>query len=224
MLKLGGRVQATFLLFLFSPARVVWPEFDSSVLLQRHFCLGCNLSPALFPFHYCHLSVLCVLYRLHEEINDFYNYISPRPEEEKMRLEVVDRIKGVIHDLWPSAEVHIFTNPQILSAGCDKLNFFFLLMCHRLHGVRRTSSYLMKTILSVRREEDRCMITNVWFDRKSWKWTQSCREKTGSAIIGSCRIREKSAQTFGESRQTWMNDYHITSKKHSDTHPYVLYT
>lgn len=159
MLKLGGRVQATFLLFL-SPARVVWPEFDSSVLLQRHFCLGCNLSPALFPFHYCHLSVLCVLYRLHEEINDFYNYISPRPEEEKMRLEVVDRIKGVIHDLWPSAEVHIFTNPQILSAGCDKLNFFFLLMCHRLHGVRRTSSYLMKTILSVRREEDRCMITN----------------------------------------------------------------
>lgn len=43
--------------------------------------------------------------RLHEEVNDFYDYISPRPEEEKMRLEVVDRIKGVIHDLWPSAEV-----------------------------------------------------------------------------------------------------------------------
>ncbi|CAF92498.1 unnamed protein product, partial [Tetraodon nigroviridis] len=34
--------------------------------------------------------------------------ISPRPEEEKMRLEVVDRIKGVIHDLWPSAEVQVF--------------------------------------------------------------------------------------------------------------------
>uniref|UniRef100_A0A4W6E6V8 Terminal nucleotidyltransferase 4B n=1 Tax=Lates calcarifer TaxID=8187 RepID=A0A4W6E6V8_LATCA len=45
---------------------------------------------------------------LHEEINDFYEYISPRPEEEKMRLEVVDRIKGVIHDLWPSAEVQVF--------------------------------------------------------------------------------------------------------------------
>uniref|UniRef100_A0A3Q3X7T8 Terminal nucleotidyltransferase 4B n=1 Tax=Mola mola TaxID=94237 RepID=A0A3Q3X7T8_MOLML len=45
---------------------------------------------------------------LHEEVNDFYNYISPRPEEEKMRLEVVDRIKGVIHDLWPSAEVQVF--------------------------------------------------------------------------------------------------------------------
>uniref|UniRef100_A0A8C7ZWH7 Terminal nucleotidyltransferase 4A n=1 Tax=Oryzias sinensis TaxID=183150 RepID=A0A8C7ZWH7_9TELE len=39
---------------------------------------------------------------------DFYDYISPRPEEEKMRLEVVDRIKGVIHDLWPSAEVQVF--------------------------------------------------------------------------------------------------------------------
>ncbi|XP_041847120.1 terminal nucleotidyltransferase 4B-like [Melanotaenia boesemani] len=45
---------------------------------------------------------------LHEEIKDFYEYISPRPEEEKMRLEVVERIKGVIHDLWPSAEVQVF--------------------------------------------------------------------------------------------------------------------
>ncbi|XP_061670658.1 terminal nucleotidyltransferase 4B [Syngnathoides biaculeatus] len=45
---------------------------------------------------------------LHEEIGDFYAYISPRPEEEKMRLEVVDRIKGVIHNLWPSAEVQVF--------------------------------------------------------------------------------------------------------------------
>ncbi|KAM9409637.1 terminal nucleotidyltransferase 4B [Pholidichthys leucotaenia] len=45
---------------------------------------------------------------LHEEIEDFYDYISPRPEEEKMRLEVVDRIKEVIHDLWPSAEVQVF--------------------------------------------------------------------------------------------------------------------
>ncbi|KAF3686865.1 Non-canonical poly(A) RNA polymerase PAPD5 [Channa argus] len=45
---------------------------------------------------------------LHEEIKDFYEYISPRPEEEKMRLEVVDRIKGVIQDLWPSAEVQVF--------------------------------------------------------------------------------------------------------------------
>ncbi|XP_032416466.1 terminal nucleotidyltransferase 4B [Xiphophorus hellerii] len=45
---------------------------------------------------------------LHEEIKDFYEYISPRPEEEKMRLEVVDRIKGVIKNLWPSAEVQVF--------------------------------------------------------------------------------------------------------------------
>ena len=56
--------------------------------------------------------MLCVLCRLHEEVNDFYEYITPRPEEEKMRLEVVDRIKGVIHDLWPSAEVHISTHAK----------------------------------------------------------------------------------------------------------------
>lgn len=45
---------------------------------------------------------------LHEEITDFYEYISPRREEERMRQEVVDRIKGVIHDLWPTAEVEVF--------------------------------------------------------------------------------------------------------------------
>ncbi|XP_036439964.1 terminal nucleotidyltransferase 4B isoform X1 [Colossoma macropomum] len=45
---------------------------------------------------------------LHEEIKDFYEYMSPRPEEERMRLEVVDRIQRVIKDLWPSAEVQVF--------------------------------------------------------------------------------------------------------------------
>ncbi|KAL1007467.1 hypothetical protein UPYG_G00087200 [Umbra pygmaea] len=45
---------------------------------------------------------------LHEEINDFYKYISPRVEEEDMRLEVVDRIQKVIKDLWPSAVVEVF--------------------------------------------------------------------------------------------------------------------
>lgn len=57
--------------------------------------------------------MFCLLLSLHEEVIDFYGYISPRPEEEKMRLEVVDRIKGVIHDLWPSAEVDIDPNPEI---------------------------------------------------------------------------------------------------------------
>ncbi|XP_030580409.1 terminal nucleotidyltransferase 4B [Archocentrus centrarchus] len=45
---------------------------------------------------------------LHEEIEDFYKYISPRPEEEKMRQEVVERITGVILELWPSAKVQVF--------------------------------------------------------------------------------------------------------------------
>ncbi|XP_041078013.1 terminal nucleotidyltransferase 4B-like [Polyodon spathula] len=45
---------------------------------------------------------------LHEEIFDFYEYMSPRPEEERMRKEVVQRIKDVIRELWPNADVHIF--------------------------------------------------------------------------------------------------------------------
>uniref|UniRef100_A0A8C9SSB7 Terminal nucleotidyltransferase 4A n=1 Tax=Scleropages formosus TaxID=113540 RepID=A0A8C9SSB7_SCLFO len=45
---------------------------------------------------------------LHEEIIDFYEYMSPRPEEERMRMEVVERIERVIKDLWPFADVQIF--------------------------------------------------------------------------------------------------------------------
>ncbi|XP_075068854.1 terminal nucleotidyltransferase 4A [Mixophyes fleayi] len=45
---------------------------------------------------------------LHEEILDFYDFMSPRPEEAAMRREVVNRIETVIKDLWPSADVQIF--------------------------------------------------------------------------------------------------------------------
>lgn len=49
-----------------------------------------------------------------------------------MRLEVVDRIKGVIHDLWPSAEVGILLNRKslfLLIPGLwtmTNIDFFFL--------------------------------------------------------------------------------------------------
>ncbi|KAJ7338359.1 hypothetical protein JRQ81_011389 [Phrynocephalus forsythii] len=45
---------------------------------------------------------------LHEEIIDFYDFMSPRPEEAVMRKEVVKRIETVIKDLWPAADVQIF--------------------------------------------------------------------------------------------------------------------
>ncbi|XP_067650739.1 terminal nucleotidyltransferase 4B-like [Haliotis asinina] len=49
-----------------------------------------------------------VIIGLHNEIKDFFHYMSPRPEEERMRQEVVDRIRGVIHGLWKDAKVEIF--------------------------------------------------------------------------------------------------------------------
>lgn len=45
---------------------------------------------------------------LHEEIKDFYEYMSPKAEEANMRNEVVRRIKDVVEDLWPEAKVEIF--------------------------------------------------------------------------------------------------------------------
>lgn len=45
------------------------------------------------------------LSRLHEEVIDFYNFMSPRPEEAAMRKEVVNRIETIIKELWPTADV-----------------------------------------------------------------------------------------------------------------------
>lgn len=42
---------------------------------------------------------------LHEEIKDFYEYMSPTPEEASMRTEVVQRIQSVIKVIWPEADV-----------------------------------------------------------------------------------------------------------------------
>lgn len=36
---------------------------------------------------------------------DFYNFMSPRPEEAAMRKEVVNRIEMIIKELWPTADV-----------------------------------------------------------------------------------------------------------------------
>lgn len=96
--------------------------------------------------------MLCVLCRLHEEVNDFYEYITPRPEEEKMRLEVVDRIKGVIHDLWPSAEVHIIPNANSLT-----LYLFFGLD----YRVRQTRFSSVRLILRLRNAPS-CLLKESW--------------------------------------------------------------
>lgn len=45
---------------------------------------------------------------LHDEIRDFYTYMSPRPEEKHMREGVVERIRHVVKQLWPDAQVEIF--------------------------------------------------------------------------------------------------------------------
>lgn len=53
------------------------------------------------------MAFCCFDFSLHEEIMDFFNFISPRPEEEAMRRDVVNRIERVIKDLWPTARVRV---------------------------------------------------------------------------------------------------------------------
>ncbi|RWS31730.1 non-canonical poly(A) RNA polymerase PAPD5-like protein [Leptotrombidium deliense] len=45
---------------------------------------------------------------LHEEIQHFYDYMSPTREEHHIRSCVVERIKNVITNIWPQATVEIF--------------------------------------------------------------------------------------------------------------------
>jgi len=46
-----------------------------------------------------------VLCRLNEEIEDFYSYMCPLPEERLMRQKVIERVSGLVTELWPSAKV-----------------------------------------------------------------------------------------------------------------------
>ena len=45
---------------------------------------------------------------LHEEINDFYDYMKPRPSEVRMRMDVISRIRKIVHSRWPLASVEVF--------------------------------------------------------------------------------------------------------------------
>ncbi|CAG5125640.1 unnamed protein product [Candidula unifasciata] len=64
---------------------------------------------------------------LHEEIIDFYEYMSPQPEEVEMRNAVVERLRSVIGDLWPDARVEIFgsfrTNLYLPTSDIDLVVF-----------------------------------------------------------------------------------------------------
>lgn len=56
------------------------------------------------------LMLLCTVhdFSLHEEIEDFYNYMCPTPEEHELRVSVVRRIEKVVLGLWRDAKVEIF--------------------------------------------------------------------------------------------------------------------
>ncbi|XP_071721914.1 uncharacterized protein [Rutidosis leptorrhynchoides] len=48
------------------------------------------------------------LLKLHEEIMDFCEFLSPTPEEEASRNAAIDRVFEVIKYIWPDAKVEIF--------------------------------------------------------------------------------------------------------------------
>ena len=55
--------------------------------------------------NYGGLSSFC---RLHEEIEDFFQFMVPTAEEHATRLAVIGRIRDAICGLWPKAKVEVF--------------------------------------------------------------------------------------------------------------------
>ena len=53
--------------------------------------------------------VICLIFfRLHEEIEDFYQWMIPTVEEHHARLSVVDRVRKSVKGIYPHARVEIF--------------------------------------------------------------------------------------------------------------------
>lgn len=71
-------------------------------------CIENVRNGGLTPWHRPHQPLPFGVIGLHEEIKQFYHYMSHTKEEDAMRENVVNRIKLVIQSLWPSARVEIF--------------------------------------------------------------------------------------------------------------------
>lgn len=60
-------------------------------------------------------------HRLHEEIEDFYEYMSPTLAEKRMRTDLVDRITAVVKAKFPGITV----GPDPSCCGCWLLRKYF---------------------------------------------------------------------------------------------------
>ena len=45
------------------------------------------------------------MFRLHEEIIDFYDFLKPTREEHEMRSHVIKSVRDVVVDMWPKVKV-----------------------------------------------------------------------------------------------------------------------
>ncbi|XP_076808412.1 uncharacterized protein LOC143451601 isoform X1 [Clavelina lepadiformis] len=90
--------------------------------LMRHNCVMNLPQPAWVLRNYCPGMV-----GLHDEIEDFYNYIRPTEEEKCMREHVIKSVKDIVLQLWPTAELDVFgsfpTNLYLPTSDIDIVLF-----------------------------------------------------------------------------------------------------
>ena len=64
--------------------------------------------PYIFQKHHISILFLKIYYRLHEEIEDFYQWMVPTQHEHYTRLGVVYRVRKAILKRYPACRVDIF--------------------------------------------------------------------------------------------------------------------
>lgn len=84
-----------------------------SVRNKRKWPYSENVNATCFPWitpgtKYSPITIIA----LHEEIENFYEYIRPTRLEHQMRIDVIKRIKNAVTSIWPQAEIKVFGSFQ----------------------------------------------------------------------------------------------------------------
>lgn len=96
-------VVSTLLRFTVNTSASVTGHVNDMGHYDVDFCSNCCLLNGVSA---CPMKCFILVFSLHYEIIDFYNYMSPTPTEHYVRQQVVQRIKHVILALWPHAQVN----------------------------------------------------------------------------------------------------------------------
>jgi len=76
--------------------------------ISKSLSTPCKTSSTLTPWTQENTTYSCGVVGLHEEINDFYAWVSPTSLTHSSRLDVVERVRACLGEVWPAARLEVF--------------------------------------------------------------------------------------------------------------------